>query len=261
MTLFDSHGHIDDAKYNADRYEVLQRAFEAGVSHIINPSYDLASAQRAVDLAAKYEIVYAGAGVHPGTVGEKGFIFDIDFLREIANFTKTVAIGEVGLDFEEPRVAGIAKSEIFTKQKEMFIAQIELARELSMPLIIHCRKAHSEVIGILSGYSDVKAVIHCFSGSWGDAQKYLAMGHFLSFTGVITYATDYDRVIKNAPLDRIMIETDCPYLSPAPYRGKRNEPSFVQYVAQRIAEIKNEQIETIANYTTQNAKQFFGITI
>jgi len=247
--LVDTHAHLDDEQYDNDREEVIERAKESGVDKIINVSFDLVSAQRAVELAQKYENIFAAVGCHPKSRDESGYVFNkSDFLR-IAQQPKVVAIGEVGLELKN--------SGDLISQQEIFEAQIDLAKELNLPLIVHCRDAHKEVIETLSKAGDAKAVIHCFSGSWQSAQRYLEMGFYLSFNGIITYANDYDKVVKNMPLDRLLLETDCPYLSPVPFRGQRNEPANVKYVAQRVAEIRGEAVGKIAEITTKNAKDFF----
>lgn len=263
----DTHVHLDVEQYDSDREQVIKNAQENGVDFIINPSFDLQSAQKAVALAQYYENIYAAVGCHPKTKEESGYVFNKKDFLEIAKTPKVVAIGECGLELNQ-KVPLIHTANIknqkdrleLKNQTDIFIAQIEIAKEFGMPLIIHCRNAHKQVIEILSKEKNLKGVIHCFSGSWGDAQKYLEMGFHISFTGIITYAKDYDKVIKNVPLERILLETDCPYLSPIPLKGQRNEPANVKYVAQRIAEIRDESLEKIAQITTQNAKKLFNFS-
>lgn len=250
--LIDTHAHLDTKQYDNDREQVIKNAKENGVGFIINPSFDLQSAKRAVDLAARNDNIFAAVGCHPKTKKESGYAFaKKDFLK-VAEQPKVVAIGECGLE-------GAGADSKY--QQKVFLEQIRLAKALSLPIIVHCRNAHKQVLEILSKEKNgLGGVIHCFSGSWSDAQKYLSMGFYLSFTGIITYAFDYDKVIKNMPLERLLLETDCPFLSPVPVRGQRNEPANVKYVAQRIAEIRGETIEKIAQVTTQNAKTLFGLT-
>ncbi len=247
--LIDTHAHLDVEQYDKDREQVIKNAIENGVGFIINPSFDLQSAKRVIELASKYENIFSAIGCHPKTKEESGYEFDKKDFLEIVKNKKVVAVGECGLELPGE----------LEYQKEIFIEQINLAKEFNLPIIIHCRNTHKEVIEILSKENNLQGVIHCFSGSWVDAQKYLEMGFFISFTGIITYANDYDKVLKNTPLDRILIETDCPYLSPVPLKGQRNEPANVKYVAQRIAEIRGESLEAIAKITTQNAKKLFKI--
>jgi len=249
--FIDTHAHLDVEQYNLDREQVIENAKKNGVGFIINPSFDLQSAKRAGELARKYENIFAAAGCHPKSQEESGYIFNKNDFLEVARQPKVVAIGECGLELKN--------SGDLVNQREIFEQQIDLAKELNLPLIIHCRDAHQEVSKILAEAGDVRGVIHCFSGSWQSAQRYLEMGFYLSFNGIITYANDYDKVIKNMPLERLLLETDCPYLSPVPFRGQRNEPANVKYVAQRVAEIRTEPLENIAQITTENAKKLFQV--
>jgi len=251
--LVDTHAHLDVEIYDKDRDEVIKRALKNDVGLIINVSFDLKSAKRTVDLAKHYESIYAAVGVHPTAKQESNAVFDKHALREIAGQSRVVAIGECGLEL------GTSGFEDLSEQQEIFEVQIELAKELNLPLIIHCRNAHQEVIEILSKSGNIKAVIHCFSSSWQNAQRYLEMGFYLSFNGIITYASDYNKVIRNMLLERLLLETDCPYLSPTPFRGQRNEPFYIKYVAERIAQVRGQSVEEIAEITTQNAKNFFKI--
>lgn len=273
----DTHAHLDDAKYDNDRGEVIKRALENGVEKIINVSFDLLSAKRAVELAQKYENIFAAVGCHPKSKEESGYVFNKNDFLKIAKQPKVIAVGECGLELKN--------SGDLISQQEIFEAQIDLAKELNLPLIVHCRNAHKEVIEILSKAGKIKAVIHCFSGSWQNAQRYLEMGFYVSFNGIITYAGDYDKVVKNMPLERLLLETDCPYLSPLARRspkgegggnaeggmkeaasakatasqGQRNEPANIKYIAGRSAEIKGESLERIVEVTTQNAKNLFNL--
>lgn len=247
--FIDTHAHLDDEQYNNDRDEVIKRAIENGVDKIINVSFDLPSAKKAVELARKYENIFAAVGCHPKSQEESGYVFNKNDFLAMAQQPKVVAIGECGLELKNP--------EDLINQQEIFEQQIDLAKQLNLPLIIHCRDAHQEMIEVLTKAGQVRGVIHCFSGSWQSAQKYLEMGFYLSFNGIITYAVDYDKVIKNMPLERLLLETDCPYLSPTPCREQRNEPVNVKYVAGRVAEIRGGPVEKIAQVTTQNAQDLF----
>ncbi len=218
-------------------------------------------------------------------------VFDYGKYKELASQPKVVAIGEVGLDYfhlqtAEPRgtdpstSSGQARNHAETieeqkkKQRDNFIKHLKLAKELDKPVIIHCREAHNDVLEILNdfynnaphpplnlrgGEEELRGVVHSFSGRWSQAEEYFKLGFHISFNGLITFARDYDKVIKNAPLGRLMLETDCPYLTPVPHRGKRNEPSYVKYVAEKIAEIKGVSFEEVAEATTKNAYELFGI--
>lgn len=248
--FIDTHAHLDVEQYNKDREQVIENAAKNGVDFIINPSFDLKSAERAVALATDHSNIFAAVGCHPKTKEESGYAFDKKDYAKIISEKKVVAIGECGLEG--------AESDQY--QQEVFKEQISLSKEYGLPLIIHCRLAHKKVIEMLSKEKNLRGVIHCFSGSLADAQKYLEMGFFISFTGIITYANDYDKVIKNVPLEKILIETDCPYLSPSPFRGQRNEPANLKYIAQRISLIKNETIEEIGRITSQNSINLFNLS-
>ncbi|MDD4990232.1 MAG: TatD family hydrolase [Candidatus Pacebacteria bacterium] len=254
----DTHAHLDVEQYDNDREQVMKNAIESGVGFIINPSFDLQSAKKAIELANQYEQIFVGVGCHPKTKEESGYVFNKKDFLEIIKSKKVVAVGECGLELVSSKIPDAQKKELLEYQKKIFIGQINLAKEFNLPLIVHCRNTHKEVIEILSKENNLQGVIHCFSGSWGDAQKYLEMGFHISFTGIITYANDYDKVVKNAPLDKLLIESDCPYLSPL--KGQRNEPANVKYVAQRIAEVRDEPLERVAEITTQNAKKLFNLS-
>ncbi|MEK7103898.1 MAG: TatD family hydrolase [Patescibacteria group bacterium] len=247
--LIDTHSHLDVEQYDNDRDQVIKNAIDNGVGFIINPSFDLSSAKKAIGLAGQYENIFAGVGCHPKTKEESGYVFNKKDYLEIIKSKKVVAVGECGLELPG----------LLEYQKEIFVEQINLAKEFNLPIIVHCRNTHKEVIEILSKENNLRGVIHCFSGSWGDAQKYLEMGFYISFAGIISYANDYDKVVKNTPLDKILLETDCPYLSPVLLKGQRNEPANVKYVAQKIAEIRGESLDVIAQATTRNAKNLFAL--
>lgn len=254
--FFDSHAHLDDRKYNDDRHEMLMRARENGISYIINVGYDIPSSKRSVALAQKYEFIYAAVGIHPHDAeaeGDKG----LEHLAELSSNPKVVAIGEMGLDYYRdlsPR----------DKQKDMFRKQIRLALDLKKPIIVHDRDAHGDVMNILKeeNASLTGGVLHCFSGSLEMAKECLKMGFYISIAGPVTFnnARKLQEVAAEIPLDRLLIETDAPYLTPEPNRGKRNESAFVVNVAQRIAELKNITVKEVALATTVNAKNLFNIT-
>lgn len=274
--LVDTHAHVNFVAYKEDGDEVIKRALQNGV-WLINVGSQWDTSCRAVEYAQKYqEGVFASVALHPihlkgrkikeevdlnesfafETQEEK---FDYQKYKELANQPKVVAIGETGLDYYHLDPGEEEKQKII--QKESFIQHLELARELDKPVIIHCREAHSDLLKILGNWEikKLKGVVHSFSGRWSQAQQYLEMGFFLSFTGLITFARDYDRVIKNMPLERLLLETDCPYLAPVPFRGKRNEPLYVKYVAQKIVELKGVSFDEVAKVTTANARELFKI--
>lgn len=254
--LIDSHVHLDDLRYDTDRDTVLQRAEAAGVETMVTIGCDLATSQAAVALAQTHQQVFATIGVHPHEAKE---IKDgwYEAFRSLARQPKVVAYGEIGLDYHYDH----SPREI---QRERFREQIHLARELNLPLIIHTREAQDDTVTILreEGAGDVGGVFHCFSGDAWLAKDALDLGFYLSFSGVLTFknATMLRDIAKTVPLDRLMVETDCPYLTPVPYRGKRNEPAYVQYVAETLAEIRgNGSFESLARATVDNTKRLFRI--
>ena len=252
--LIDSHAHLDDLRYDTDRDNVLQRAESAGIEAIVTIGCDLATSQAAVALAQAHPNIFATIGVHPHETKEIGEGWYESF-RSLARHPKVVAYGEIGLDYHYDH----SPREI---QRQRFREQIHLARELALPLVIHTREAQEDTVMILreEGAVDVGGVFHCFSGDAWLAKDALDLGFYLSFSGVLTFknATMLRDIAKTVPLDRLMVETDCPYLAPVPYRGKRNEPAYVQYVAEILAEIRgNGSVESIARATVENTKRVF----
>lgn len=255
MMLFDSHSHVDDKRFNEDREQIIKRAITQGVDFILNPGVDLASSQRAVALAKQYTMIYAAVGIHPHDAKSCDPI-TLRLIEQLAKQDKVVAIGEIGLDFHydySPRDV----------QRDVFIEQIRLAQTLKMPIIIHDRDANGEVFETLS-LEDAFAtgvLMHCYSGSAELAKAYVKKGAYLSIAGPVTFknARKLKEVVATVPLERLMIETDAPYLTPEPFRGKRNEPSYVHYVCQKIAELKELSYDEVAAATKQNAMRFFGI--
>lgn len=254
--LIDSHAHLDDLRYDTDRDNVLQRAQTAGIEAIVTIGCDLATSQAAVALAHAHPNIFATIGVHPHEAKEIGEGWYESF-RSLAQHPKVVAYGEIGLDYHYDH----SPREI---QRQRFREQIHLARELALPLVIHTREAQEDTVMILreEGAVDVGGVFHCFSGDMWLAKDALDLGFYLSFSGVLTFknATMLRDIAKTVPLDRLMVETDCPYLAPVPYRGKRNEPAYVQYVAETLAEIRgNGSVESVARATVENTKRVFRI--
>ena len=251
---FDTHAHYDSNQFRADREELLASMPAQDVTLILNPGCDLPSSEQAVALAEKFPHVYAAVGVHPSDCHT--WSEDVqDRLRELAKHPKVKAIGEVGLDYywKDNAPADL--------QKHVFTRQLALARETKLPVIVHNREAHKDTLDIVRQFSDVPGVYHCYSGSLEDAKVLVKMGWMLSFTGVITFknAQKALEVIRWLPLDRIMIETDSPYLTPEPYRGKRNDSSYVRFVSEKIAELKGITPEEAAQITYENGKRFFNI--
>jgi len=285
--FFDTHAHINFRDYKTDADEVIKRALANGV-WLINVAAEFGTSKRAVEYSKNYsEGVFAAVGLHPVHLQDqkikerdiefetKAEEFDEQKYRELAHKPKVVAIGEIGLDYYRIKNYELRIMErIMERQKKVFIKQIELAIELELPIIIHCRNAHPDVLGILNSYfiipasakasagrhnSKLRGVVHSFSGNYKQARQYREMGFKIAFNGLITFARDYDKVILDTPLEDILLETDCPYLTPIPYRGKRNEPLYVIEVAKKLAEIKGLSLEEVAEQTTKNAREVFGI--
>ena len=294
--LIDAHTHVQFAAYENDRDAVIRRAIDAGI-WMINVGTQKDTSRAAIDLAHKYDGVFATVGLHPihteksyhdaqelgaapqerGEPRLDGFTsrreeFDYDYYKKLAEDSKVVAIGECGLDYY--RLTEDTKK----KQAEIFIKQIELAREVGKPLMIHCREAFGDLIAILKEHTATTphnpppyegggqggrlispGIIHFFSGTADDAQKLMDLGFSFSFGGVITFAREYEKLIKFIPLDRIVLETDAPYVAPQAHRGKRNEPLYVEEVAQKIAKILGKDFDEVTETTTKNAIRIFGL--
>ena len=255
--LIDTHSHLNFSNYDKDRDKVIKKCLDNNL-WMINVGTDYETSKKALEISEKYsQGVFASMGIHPENIGKE--IFDYKKYKKLSLYEKVVAIGEIGLDYWYSPKTKKKQAEFKEKQKELLIKQINMANKLELPVIFHCRKAHNDLLEILSTKenSNLKGVIHCFTGNWDQTKKYLNMGFYLGFTGII-FKFDLDEVIKKAPLDKILIETDCPFLSPLA-ETKRNEPLFVKYIAKKIAEIKNVSFEEIAKQTTHNAKKLFGI--
>lgn len=253
--LFDTHAHIDDNRFEGETEEVILRAKEQDVSLIVNVGYDLLHARQSIALAEKNDFIYASVGLHPHDAKEGDEVF-WEEIYKLARHPKVVAIGEIGLDYyydHSPRDV----------QKEVFRRQIGVAEELQLPIIIHNRDAHQDTLTIVreEKASQVGGVFHAYSGSWEMAQEVLDLGLYISVGGPVTFknARKIVEVVEKAPLESLLIETDCPYLTPHPYRGKRNEPAYVRFVAEKIAEIKNISFEEVASTTKENGMRLFKI--
>ena len=252
--LFDTHAHFDDERFDADRDEMLEQMKDFGVTNITNIGSSMASSRRSVELAEKYDFVYASVGVHPSET-ENLTAADMDELRRLAQHPKVRAIGEIGLDYHYPD--DVAPD----IQKKWFIRQLDLAQELNMPVIIHDRDSKGEALEILKQKNISNGVVHCFSGSAETAREIIKLGMMISFTGVLTFKNARRAIEACAavPTDRLMIETDCPYMAPEPHRGERNHSGYVRYVAEKMAEIKGISYEEMVGITDRNAKRFYGI--
>ncbi|MDU4952044.1 MAG: TatD family hydrolase [Clostridium sp.] len=254
LHIFDSHAHYDDEAFDEDRELVIGDIHEKGVIGVLNCGASLEGARESVKLSEKHDFIYAAVGVHPSyadVVDSKV----IDDLEELTKYQKVRAIGEIGLDYywEENPSRDV--------QKEAFRAQMKLAEKLNMPVIIHDRDAHADTLEILKEFPNVIGVIHCFSGSVEFARECLKLGYYIGFTGVVTFknAKKIIEVAKEVPLDRILVETDCPYMAPTPYRGKRNQSSYIIHILEKIAKIKDISIETLNNHTISNVKNLLKI--
>lgn len=261
--LFDTHAHYDDDWFDTDREALLASMPAHNVGLIVNPGCTVETSETAIRLAETHDFMYAAVGIHPEySMGVTQA--DIDRIRELSAHPKVKAIGEIGLDYYwEKRSPETTPPR--EKQKQLLRAQLELAREVGLPVIIHDRDAHEDCLNIVKEYADLRGVYHCYSGSLETAQEILKLGWYLSFTGVITYgkAKKARHIIEHLPMDRIMIETDSPYLTPEPERLQakrvRNSSLFVHRVAERIAEFQGLTVEEVERITTENGKQFFAI--
>jgi TatD DNase family protein len=253
--LVDSHAHIDTSRFHTDREAVIQAAFEGGITRIVDPGCDLASSQAALSLAKAHPgIVYAGVGTHPHDATTYTDEVSIQY-RQMAKEPEVVAIGEFGLDYFRM----LSPREV---QRAVFCAHLQLARECDLPCIIHVRDSHDDVIELLREHGQgLRGVFHCFSGNVAQAEECLAFeGFLISFAGQLTrQGNALPEVARMVPLNRLLVETDSPYLVPQPLRAKRNEPLFVKYVAEKLAEVRGMALEEIAQVTTTNAVRLFGL--
>jgi TatD DNase family protein len=252
--LIDSHAHLDMEEFNEDLEAVIERAVDGGVERIITIGIDLESTIKAIDIASRYSFIYATAGVHPHDA-DRATDEVLTELQNLAKNKRIVAWGEIGLDFFRNRSPR-------EKQMDVFRAQLEIAGDLDLPVIIHNRDADKETIEILKSYGNIhKGVIHCFSSDYDTAIKFMDMGFYISIPGVVTFtkADKLKDVAKRIPLDRMLVETDCPFLAPVPKRGKRNEPLFVTYTTRMIADLRGIPYEEVAEITTRNSKTLYNI--
>ena len=252
--LFDTHAHYDDEAFDTDRDSLLSSMRSRGVGRIVNPGCTLESSRAAVALAEKYDHVYAAVGIHPEECGD--FAPEhIDALRQLARHPKVVAIGEIGLDYYWP------ENPSHEFQQTVLRRQLELACELALPVIIHDREAHADTLAIVKEYPEVNGVFHCYSGSVEMARELIKMGWYLGFDGPLTYKNARKAVETAAeiPLNRILIETDSPYLTPVPHRGKRNDSGYVSFVCDKLAEIRGLSRQEMEDITWENGCRFFGM--
>lgn len=252
--IFDTHAHYDDEQFDGDRKELLHSMADNGVGTIVNVSASCASCERVVDMVQDYPFMYAAVGVHPD---EAGGLDEESFARmkELFKRDKVVAVGEIGLDYYWDH-------ESHEVQKRWFIRQIELAGELGLPILVHSREAAADTMEIIKGYAQgMRGVIHCFSYSKEMAKEYVKMGFCIGVGGVVTFknARKLKETVKDLPLRSIVLETDCPYLAPEPYRGRRNQSAYIRYVAEEIARLKEISCEEVIAQTEDNARKLYGI--
>ena len=252
--LIDSHAHLDMEDFKDDLEEVLDRAANAGITHIITVGIDIPSSLKALELANRYDFIYSSIGYHPHNAENTNFK-RLEELSRLALEKKVVAWGEIGLDFFRKRSSP-------EKQIEVFEQQLDMASQFNLPIIVHNRDAHSEVLDILrkKGNKAHGGVIHCFSGDYDIAMAFIDIGYYISIPGTVTYknAIKVQDVASRIPIERILVETDAPFLAPVPKRGKRNEPLYVTHTAQKIAQLRDMDFKEFALKTSENAKRLFG---
>ena len=250
--LFDTHAHMDDVAFDGDREELLGSLPEKGVCLVMNPGCSLASSRNVSELTKKYDYIYGAVGSHPDAADEVDEAVIDEYRKLCKQNDKIKAIGEIGLDYHYEDIP----REI---QQKAFRAQMELARELGLPVIVHEREAHEDGMKIVDEFPDVKGVFHCYSGSAEMAKELVKRGWYIGFTGVLTFknARKAVEVAASIPLERIVIETDCPYMAPEPFRGKRNDPGKIYRMAEKLAEIRGVTVEEIQRITTENGKRLY----
>ena len=251
MKLVDTHCHIDSDRYDEDRENIL-KDIEENLEFAVNIGYDLDSSKRSVKLADKHEFMYAVVGVHPTDI--KGYNDELEGqLEELAGHPKVVAIGEIGLDYHWMK-------DEKEEQKAVFRRLLEMAKRVNKPVVIHTRDATHDTLELLKEYPEIKGIVHCYPGSYESAVE-LMDNYYFGVGGVITFknARKLVEAVSKIPLDRLVIETDAPYLTPAPFRGKRNHPIYVEHIARKIAEVKEISYEEVVRVTTENAKKIYGI--
>lgn len=252
--LFDTHAHLDDRAFDTDRESLLASLPEQGIGLVMNPGCSLASSRAADALSKKYPFVYAAAGSHPDAADEVDEQVLEEYRRMCRENPKIRAIGEIGLDYHYEDIPR-------SRQIEAFRAQMALARELGLPVIVHEREAHEDGMRVVEEFPEVTGVFHCYSGSGEMARWLVNRGWYIGFTGVLTFknARKAVEVAQSIPMERIVLETDCPYMSPEPYRGKRNDPGRLCFMAQKLAQLRNLPLETVEQITTENGKRLYRI--
>lgn len=253
--LFDSHAHYNDTRFDDDCFQILDCMKENGVGYIVNAADSMASIDKILPLCEKYDFIYASVGVHPEEAGSLCET-DIERLKEFSNHNKVCAIGEIGLDYHYDDIPKQV-------QKYWFDRQLALAEEVNLPVIIHDREAHTDCLEILKRHDiqRIGAVMHCYSASAEMAEDFLALGMYFGFGGTVTFknAKKVQKAAEKIPIERILLETDCPYLAPEPHRGERNSSLFMHYVSEKIAEIKGISVQEVESITTENARKLYRI--
>lgn len=251
--FFDTHAHLLDERFDEDREKLIQELPDNDIANVVESSADLANSIKAAALAREYSMIHAAVGIHPHSASEWDDGTEVK-LRKLLQEPKVVAVGEIGLDYHYT----FSPREI---QKQVFEKQIQLALDTDYPIVVHSREATADTLEILKRYPKVRGELHCFSGSAETAKELVKMGFYIAFGGALTFknARKTLEAAQAVPLEKLLIETDCPYMTPVPFRGKRNEPSYVKYVAEKLAEVKNVSVEEIAQVTMENGKRFFGI--
>lgn len=254
MFIFDSHAHYDDEAFDEDRDKVIEDLNNNGIIGVLDCGSSIEGSRTAVQLAKRYDFIYAAVGIHP-EFADKFDENTVDEIKELSKFNKVRAIGEIGLDYyyEENPERKI--------QKSAFIRQMQLAEELKLPVIIHDRDAHEDTLNIMKQFPNVIGVVHCFSGSAEFAEECLKLGYYIGFTGVVTFKNSKKagEVAKVVPLDKILVETDCPYMTPEPFRGKRNRSEYIEYIIRKLSEIKGIDEQVLCNQTISNIKKLLSL--
>ncbi|MBL7141712.1 TatD family hydrolase [Patescibacteria group bacterium] len=268
--MIDTHAHLNFQAFKDDYAQVIEQNFKNGLKAVINVGSNLQTSQKAIEIAKEFKNCYAAIGLHPIHVKDEKLDKGKYILLIKENKDLIKAVGETGLDFFRNQELKFKNEKLKSLQKEVFLKHLELAQEFNLPVILHCRgskenpkDAYIELLKIIKDLKQVpRGVIHCFSADWGMAQEYLNLDFFIGFTGPITFKNatpELLQVVERSPLNKILLETDCPFLAPEPYRGQRNEPVYIRFMAQKIAEIKNISFEKVVETTTKNAKKLFRL--
>ncbi|MBR5127310.1 MAG: TatD family hydrolase [Roseburia sp.] len=255
--IFDTHAHYDDEQFDSGREALLASLPDCGIKRVVNVGASIASTRNSIELAEKYDFIYAAVGVHPSEISELNEE-RLAWLRELTKLEKVVAVGEIGLDYywdKEP--------EVQERQRYWFKRQMELAREANLPIIVHSRDAAADTLQVMkeAHAEEIPGVIHCYSYSPEMALEFIKMGYYIGVGGVVTFknAKKLKETVEQIPLERILLETDCPYMAPEPYRGKRNDSRYIPYIVEKIAELKQVSVEEVERITWQNATKFYNV--